>query len=121
MSHARSGIDDFAPARFNHQGQERMRDQIDADAVDGDILYPQFGIAFEDKLDTTMWGELAAIGTAVCWSLTAVFFSYSGRIIGSGVVNRSRLIFALFFECPIVFPPTVILMFSTPSIFVSLS
>lgn len=44
-----------------------------------------------------MWGELAAIGTAVCWSLTAIFFSYSGRIIGSGVVNRSRLIFALIF------------------------
>lgn len=44
-----------------------------------------------------MWGELAAIGTAVCWSLTAVFFSYSGRLIGSDVVNRSRLIFALFF------------------------
>lgn len=44
-----------------------------------------------------MWGELAAIGTAVCWSLTAVFFSYSGRKIGSDVVNRSRLIFALLF------------------------
>lgn len=44
-----------------------------------------------------MWGELAAIGTAVCWSFTAVFFSYSGRIIGSDVVNRSRLIFALIF------------------------
>ncbi len=44
-----------------------------------------------------MWGELAAITTAVCWSLTAVFFSFSGRIIGSDVVNRSRLIFALIF------------------------
>ncbi len=43
------------------------------------------------------WGELAALATAVCWSLTAVFFSYSGRLIGSDVVNRSRLIFALFF------------------------
>lgn len=44
-----------------------------------------------------MWGELAAIGTAVCWSLTAIFFSYSGRRIGSDVVNRSRLLFALVF------------------------
>jgi drug/metabolite transporter (DMT)-like permease len=44
-----------------------------------------------------MWGELAAIGTAVCWSLTAMFFSYSGRLVGSGVVNRSRLLFALLF------------------------
>lgn len=40
------------------------------------------------------WGELAALGTAVCWSFTAIFFSYSGRIMGSTVVNRSRLIFA---------------------------
>ncbi|MCA9933576.1 MAG: DMT family transporter [Ardenticatenaceae bacterium] len=42
-------------------------------------------------------GELAALGTAVCWSLTAISFSYSGRLIGSDVVNRSRLIFALLF------------------------
>ena len=31
------------------------------------------------------------------WSLTAIFFSYSGRIVGSDVVNRSRLIFAFLF------------------------
>ncbi|MCP4428196.1 MAG: DMT family transporter, partial [Chloroflexi bacterium] len=43
------------------------------------------------------WGELAAVGTAVMWSLTAIFFSYSGRLIGSDVVNRSRLIFAFLF------------------------
>ncbi len=43
------------------------------------------------------WGEIAALATAVCWSLTAVFFSYSGRLIGSDVVNRSRLIFAFLF------------------------
>jgi len=42
-------------------------------------------------------GELAALATAVCWSLTAIFFSYSGRLIGSDVVNRSRLIFAFLF------------------------
>jgi drug/metabolite transporter (DMT)-like permease len=42
-------------------------------------------------------GEFAALATAVCWSLTAVFFSYSGGLIGSGVVNRSRLIFAFLF------------------------
>lgn len=40
------------------------------------------------------WGELAALATAVAWSFTAMFFSFSGRRIGSGVVNRSRLIFA---------------------------
>ena len=43
------------------------------------------------------YGELAAIGTAVMWSLTAVFFSYSGRRVGSEVVNRSRLLFAFLF------------------------
>ncbi|MDX1613516.1 MAG: DMT family transporter [Candidatus Promineifilaceae bacterium] len=42
-------------------------------------------------------GPLAALGTAFCWSFTAILFSYSGRIIGSGIVNRSRLIFALVF------------------------
>ena len=31
------------------------------------------------------------------WSLTAVFFSYSGRLVGSEVVNRSRLLFAFLF------------------------
>lgn len=42
------------------------------------------------------WGEIAALATAVCWSLTAVFFSLSGRLVGSDVVNRSRLIIAFF-------------------------
>ncbi|MFN2162819.1 MAG: DMT family transporter, partial [Candidatus Promineifilaceae bacterium] len=41
--------------------------------------------------------QLAALGTAVMWSLTAVFFSYSGRRVGSQVVNRSRLLFAFIF------------------------
>jgi drug/metabolite transporter (DMT)-like permease len=42
-------------------------------------------------------GELAALATAVCWSLTAIFFSFSGRQVGSDVVNRTRLLFALLF------------------------
>lgn len=46
---------------------------------------------------TQYFGELAAMGTAVMWSLTAVFFSYSGRLVGSEVVNRSRLLFAFLF------------------------
>jgi len=44
-----------------------------------------------------LWGEIAALTTAALWSLTAVFFSYSGRRIGSEVVNRSRLLFAFLF------------------------
>ncbi|MGD2077553.1 MAG: DMT family transporter [Chloroflexota bacterium] len=42
-------------------------------------------------------GQLAALGTAFCWSLTAIFFSRSGRLVGSDVVNRSRLLFAMLF------------------------
>lgn len=42
-------------------------------------------------------GEFAAIATAFCWSFTAIFFSYSGRRMGSNVVSRSRLLFALLF------------------------
>lgn len=42
-----------------------------------------------------MWGELAALATAVCWSFTAILMSYSGRRVGADVVNRSRLLFAL--------------------------
>lgn len=45
-------------------------------------------------MESSIWGQLAALGTAVCWSFTAIFFSYSGRRVGSGVVNRSRLLFA---------------------------
>lgn len=41
-----------------------------------------------------MWGELAALATAVCWSFTAILMSYSGRRVGADVVNRSRLLFA---------------------------
>ncbi len=42
-----------------------------------------------------MLGELAALATAVCWSFTAILISYSGRRVGSDVVNRGRLAFAL--------------------------
>lgn len=44
-----------------------------------------------------MLGELAALATAVCWSFTAIFFSYAGRRIGSAAVNRSRLLFAFIY------------------------
>lgn len=44
-----------------------------------------------------MGGEWAALATAVCWSFTAIFISYSGRRVGSEVVNRSRLLFACLF------------------------
>ena len=36
-------------------------------------------------------GEIAALVTAFCWSLTSIQFTLASRRIGSGVVNRTRL------------------------------
>ncbi len=43
------------------------------------------------------FGELFALATAFCWSLTAMFFSAGGRRASADIVNRSRLLFALGF------------------------
>jgi drug/metabolite transporter (DMT)-like permease len=40
-------------------------------------------------------GELAGLMTSVCWSFTSIFFTLSGQIVGSPVVNRTRLVLAL--------------------------
>ncbi|HML22027.1 MAG TPA: DMT family transporter [Aggregatilinea sp.] len=40
-------------------------------------------------------GELAALGTSVCWSFTSILFSVSGQKVGSPVVNRTRLLLAV--------------------------
>ncbi|MFC2171309.1 DMT family transporter [Acidobacteriota bacterium] len=40
-------------------------------------------------------GEAAALTTAFCWSFTSIFFTIGGSRVGSVVVNRIRLIFAL--------------------------
>ncbi len=42
-------------------------------------------------------GELAAIGTALCWSFCSICFTISSKRIGHNNVNRLRLTFALFF------------------------
>ncbi len=39
-------------------------------------------------------GELAALGTAICWTITALSFESAGRRIGSLVVNIVRLVMA---------------------------
>lgn len=44
-----------------------------------------------------MIGELAALGTAICWSFTSTFFTIGGRHVGAVVVNRVRLVFAVVF------------------------
>ncbi|RME28649.1 MAG: EamA family transporter, partial [Candidatus Zixiibacteriota bacterium] len=57
-------------------------------------------------------GEIAALGTAACWSFTAVFFSEAGRRLGSFKVNQIRLFLAvviyslvLYFRFGWVLPP----------------
>ncbi|MBN1680072.1 MAG: DMT family transporter [Anaerolineae bacterium] len=44
---------------------------------------------------TAYTGELAGLMTSLCWSFTSIFFTLSGRIVGSPVVNRTRLLMAL--------------------------
>lgn len=44
---------------------------------------------------TAYLGQLAALGTSMCWSATSLLFSGAGRRVGSMVVNRTRLLFAL--------------------------
>lgn len=41
-------------------------------------------------------GELAALGTALCWTITAMSFESAGKRIGSFPVNLIRLVLALF-------------------------
>jgi len=43
----------------------------------------------------THLGELAALGTAVCWTITPMAFESAGRRIGSLTVNLIRLLLAL--------------------------
>jgi drug/metabolite transporter (DMT)-like permease len=48
-------------------------------------------------LNASFLGELAALGAATMWSISAIFFTISGRRIGSVVVNRVRLALAVLF------------------------
>lgn len=42
-------------------------------------------------------GEVAALGTSICWTFTSIFFTLSGRRVGSVVVNQTRLLLAVLF------------------------
>ena len=42
-------------------------------------------------------GELAALGTACCWTVTALAFEAAGRRVGSLPVNLLRLALGLLF------------------------
>lgn len=46
---------------------------------------------------TALFGEIAAVLTAVCWSFGSLLFTSAGRRIGSVAVNQIRLWFALAF------------------------
>ena len=43
------------------------------------------------------FGEIAGLGTAICWTATAMSFQYASRRIGSLSVNLIRLLFAFAF------------------------
>ncbi|MEI7989676.1 MAG: DMT family transporter [Chloroflexota bacterium] len=40
-------------------------------------------------------GEIAALGTAIFWAFTSVFFTSAGKQVGSVIVNRVRLVLAV--------------------------
>ncbi len=46
-------------------------------------------------MDIPFLGEIAALITAVSFGFTATFFTFAGRMVGSEMVNRSRLLVAL--------------------------
>ena len=47
-------------------------------------------------------GELAALATAICWTLSPIAFEYSGKEVGSLSVNYIRLIIAFIFSIIII-------------------
>lgn len=48
-------------------------------------------------MDSTLFGQLAALGTSLSWCFSSIFFTLSGRKVGSEIVNRTRLLFAVIF------------------------
>ena len=50
-------------------------------------------------MNITYIGELAALGTALCWTFGSQFFEAAGKRVGSLSVNLIRLIFAFILFC----------------------
>ena len=46
---------------------------------------------------TNYIGELAALATALCWSISALFSTHAGRAVGPLVINRLRLVLSVLF------------------------
>lgn len=55
---------------------------------------PSPGSTFFKQFYMNYIGEIAAIGVAVCWTMSALFFEKAGRQIGSLSVNIIRLVWA---------------------------
>jgi drug/metabolite transporter (DMT)-like permease len=49
------------------------------------------------RLNASYIGELAALATAALWSFSSILFTIGGRRVGSMIVNRARLAFAVLF------------------------
>lgn len=69
--------------------------QARAHGVTRTNLGPRSASALPSDHVSTHLGELAALGTAVCWTATALFFAEAGTRVGSLVVNLIRLVMAL--------------------------
>lgn len=48
-----------------------------------------------ESVSVAFVGELAALGTALCWSFSSIFFTIGTRRLGPSHVNRLRLLFAV--------------------------
>lgn len=46
-------------------------------------------------MPAVLLGELAALGTSLCWAFSSIFFTIGGRRVGSVIVNRGRLLAAV--------------------------
>ena len=51
----------------------------------------------EDNIVNSYIGEIAGLGTSVCWTFTSILFTIASQRIGSLVVNRARLLLAVIF------------------------
>lgn len=58
---------------------------MDAGTIDGFLAR---------RCELVTWGEIAALTTSLLWALTSLLFTQATARVGSGIVNRSRLLLA---------------------------
>ena len=60
------------------------------------FIYTRIHVAASAKnCEKVLMGEIAALGTALCWSFGSMCFTVSSRLLGHNTVNRVRLVIAL--------------------------